>query len=84
MCRTSEIGVVGSFLLVYRRVVVHWRAIILLLILALATVPIAYGDFLDLITLALFLIFIASQIFWIGRVVDLGEWFCVAELADGE
>jgi uncharacterized protein len=74
VCRTSEIGVVGSFLLVYRGVVVHWRAIILLLILALATVPIAYGDFLDLITLALFLIFIASQIFWIGRVVDLGEW----------
>src|SRR5258708_38163289 len=65
----------GSFLLVYRRVVAHWRAIILLLILAVATVPIAYGDFFDLITLALFLLFIASQIFWIGRILDLGERF---------
>jgi predicted MPP superfamily phosphohydrolase len=72
---SSKIGGTGSFLLVYRRVVVHWRAIILLLILALATVPIAYGDFLDLITLALFLLFIASQVFWIGRILDLGERF---------
>ena len=55
-CRTSEIGEIGRFILVYQRVVAHWRAIILLLILALGTVPIAYGDFLDLITLALFLI----------------------------
>src|SRR5437879_8439297 len=60
---------------VYHRVVVHWRAIILLLILALATVPIAYGDFFDLITLALFLLFIASQLSWIGRILDLGERF---------
>src|SRR5260221_12121935 len=63
-----------SFPTVYQRVSVHWRAIILLLILALATVTIAYGDFLDLITLALFLLFIASQVFWIGRIVDLGKW----------
>jgi len=62
-----------SFPTVYQRVVVHWRAIILLLILAVATVPIAYGDFLDLITLALFLLFIASQVFWIGRILDLGS-----------
>jgi predicted MPP superfamily phosphohydrolase len=47
----------------------------LLLILALATVPIAYGDFFDLITLALLLLFIASQVFWIGRILDLGERF---------
>src|SRR5437879_10324005 len=70
---SSKIVGTGSFLLVYRRVVVHWRAIILLLILAVATVPIAYGDFFDLITLALFLLFIASQVFWIGRILDLGE-----------
>ena len=62
-----------SFPIVYHRVVVRWRAIILLLILAVATVPIAYGDFLDLITLAVFLLFIASQVFWIGRILDLGE-----------
>src|SRR2546429_4773041 len=72
---SSKIVGTGSFLLVYRRVVVHWRAIILLLILAVATVPIAYGDFFDLITLALFLLFIASQVFWIGRILDLGERF---------
>ena len=63
-----------NFRTVYQRVSVQWRAIILLLILALATVTIAYGDFLDLITLALFLLFIASQVFWIGRIVDLGKW----------
>src|SRR5258708_18017728 len=72
---SSKIVGTGSFLLVYRRVIAHWRAIILLLILAVATVPIAYGDFFDLITLALFLLFIASQIFWIGRILDLGERF---------
>src|SRR3989449_6966218 len=72
---SSKIVGTGSFLLVYRRVVVHWRAIILLLILAVATVPIAYGDFFDLITLALFLLVIASQVFWIGRILDLGERF---------
>ena len=63
----------------YRRVVAHWRAIIVLLILALATVPIAYGDFLDLITLALLLLFIASQIFWIGRILDFAERFIPAK-----
>src|SRR5258708_18514757 len=63
-----------SFHTVYQRVVVHWRAIVLLLILAVASVPIAYGDYFDLITLALFLLFIASQVFWIGRIVDLGKW----------
>ena len=63
-----------SFHTVYQRVVVHWRAIVLLLILAVAAVPISYGDYFDLITLALFLLFIASQVFWIGRIVDLGKW----------
>jgi len=43
--RTSRIGEIGgSFLLVCRRVVIHWRAIILLLILALATFLIAHAD----------------------------------------
>jgi predicted MPP superfamily phosphohydrolase len=72
-CRTSKIGEIGSFLLVYRRVVVHWRAIILLLILALTTFLIAHAEFFGLFVIALFLIFIASQLFWIGRVLDLGE-----------
>ena len=72
-CRTSRIGERGSFLLVYRRVVVHWRAIILLLILALATFLIAQADFFSLLVFALFLICIVSQFFWIGRILDLGE-----------
>jgi uncharacterized protein len=53
----------------------QWRAIIVLLILAVAAVLIAYADYFDLITLALFLLFIASQVFWIGRILDLGERF---------
>jgi predicted MPP superfamily phosphohydrolase len=58
---------------VYQRVVVHWRAIILLLILALATFLIAHAEFFGLFVIALFLIFIASQILWIRRIIDVGE-----------
>jgi len=54
----------------------------LLLILALATFLIAYPDrgspiFLvfDLFVIALLLIFVASQFFWIARILDLGERF---------
>jgi hypothetical protein len=72
---SSKIGGAGSFLLVCRRIFVHWRAIILLLIYVVAAFAIAHSDFLDLITLALFLLFIASQVFWIGRILDLGERF---------
>jgi uncharacterized protein len=68
----------SSFLLVCRRVFVHWRPIILLLILACVAFLVAssdeFGRF-ELILLALFLIFIASQIFWLGRLVDVGELF---------
>src|SRR5438046_9369577 len=67
--------VTSSFLLVCRRVVVHWRAIILLLVLSLATFLIAQADFFDLLVFALFLICIASQCFWIGRILDLGGRF---------
>ena len=75
---SSKIGRTGSFLLVCRRVVVHWRAIILLLILARIAFLVAHSDeFLrfELIELALLLIFIASQIFWIRRLVDVGQRF---------
>jgi predicted MPP superfamily phosphohydrolase len=68
--KIGEIG--GSFLLAYRRVVVHWRAIVLLLILACVAFLVADSDEFprfDLILLALLLIFIASQIFWIGRLI---------------
>jgi predicted MPP superfamily phosphohydrolase len=60
-------------LAVYKRAVLLGRTIILLLILALSTLLIAYGDFFDLLLFALFLIFIASQIFWITRIIDVGE-----------
>jgi predicted MPP superfamily phosphohydrolase len=69
---------VGSFLRSLRRVVAHWRPIVLLLILARVALLVARSDeFLrfDLILLALLLIFIASQIFWLGRLVDVGERF---------
>ena len=47
--RTSRIGEIGgSFLLICRRVIAHWRPIILLLILALATFLIAHADFFGL------------------------------------
>src|SRR5215471_12242581 len=57
-----------------RRVVRHWRGIVTLLILARAAFYVIYPDefgrFFDLIFLALFLIFIAGQIFWIRRIID--------------
>lgn len=63
------------FSAVYRRVVIHWRAVILVLIIAFATFLIAQADFFDLLVFALFLICITSQFFWIGRILDLGERF---------
>ncbi len=58
-----------------RRVVRHWRGIVTLLIVARAAFyliyPDEFGRFFDLIFLALFLIFIAGQIFWIKRIIDL-------------
>ena len=68
----SKIVGTGTFR-VYRHAVVYWRAIILLLILAPATFLIAHDDFFDLLLFALLLIFIASQLFWIGRILDVGE-----------
>src|SRR5438445_13150075 len=67
-----------SFLRSLQRVVAHWRAIVLLLILPCVVFLVArFDEFArsDLIGLALLLIFIASQIFWIGRLVDVGERF---------
>ncbi len=62
-----------SFPTVYKRVIAHWRAITLLMILALAAFLIAHAEFFGLFVIALFLIFIASQIFWIRRIIDVGE-----------
>ena len=69
---------VSSFLRSLRRVVAHWRAIVLLLILpCVVFLILRFDEFarFDLIELALLLIFIASQIFWIGRLVDAEERF---------
>src|SRR5438552_16495552 len=59
-----------------RRVVAYWRVIVVLLVLALTAVIVVQGQFVsfNLVLLALLLIFVASQIFWIGRVIALGEW----------
>ena len=61
-----------------RHVAAHWRAIVLLLIFTCAAFLVAssdeYGRF-ELILLALLLIFIASQIFWLGCLVEVGERF---------
>jgi len=65
--------VTSRLLLICRRVVAHWRAIVLVSILAPGAFFVIHPDELSLL-LALLLIFIASQIFWIRRVVDLGEW----------
>src|SRR6266852_2842230 len=67
-----------SFPTVYQRIVVHWRAIVLLLILGFVAFIVApFDEFVPfvLIGFALLLLFIASQIFWIGRILDLGERF---------
>jgi len=70
--------VTSSFLPVCRRVVAHWRAIVVLLILACVAFLVArsdeFGRF-ELILFALLLIFIASQIFWIGRLIHVEGWF---------
>ena len=66
-----------SFPTIYQRVVVHWRAIILLVILTRVAFLVASSDefvSFELNLFALLLIFIASQVFWIGRIVDLGKW----------
>src|SRR6266852_2404732 len=62
-----------SFPRLCQRVIAHWRTIVLVLILAPGAFYVIHPDELSLL-LALLLIFIASQIFWIGRVVDLGVW----------
>jgi len=68
--------VTSSLLLICRRVFGHWRAIILLLVLAAFLVPHSddVGRF-ELILLVLLLVFIGSQILWIGRLIRFEGWF---------
>jgi predicted MPP superfamily phosphohydrolase len=60
----------------YRRVIAaHWRLIVLGLILTRAVFyvihPDEFGIFFDLLFLGLLVIFIAAQIFWIKRIIDV-------------
>ncbi len=68
-----------SFPTVYQRVIAHRRVIVFLLIFAYAAFllvhPDEFGPSIDLFFFALLLILIASQLFWIRRVLDLGERF---------
>ena len=69
----------GIFLRAWPHVIAHWRAIIALLILVPAALLVIrlleLNLFFELIGFALLLIFVASQLFWIGRVLDLGQRF---------
>ena len=68
----------SSWLLIGWRVFVYWRAIILLLIFVCVAFLVAHSDEFgrfELILLALLLIFIASQIFWIRRLIRVERWF---------
>jgi hypothetical protein len=74
----TTIGEKSSVLQLCRRAIAHWHAIILLVILALATWLVIQVGFsallgLALLGLTLLLIFIASQIFWIRRSIAAGE-----------
>jgi predicted MPP superfamily phosphohydrolase len=59
----------------YRRVIAHWRLIVLVLILIRAAFYVMYPDefglFFDLLSLGLFVVFIAGQIFWVKRIIGL-------------
>ncbi len=63
----------------YRRVIAHWRVIVLGLILARAVFYVIYPDefdvFFDLLSLGLLVVFIAGQIFWIKRIIDVAAHY---------
>jgi calcineurin-like phosphoesterase family protein len=63
----------------YRRAIAHWRVIVLVLILARAGFyvihPDEFGRLFDLVSLVLLVIFIAGQIFWIKRIIDVAARF---------
>ena len=78
MLRSRSRALAVAIAMFLRRIVAHWRAIILLLILpCVVFLEARFDEFarFDLILLALLLIFIVSQIFWLGRLVDVLERF---------
>jgi calcineurin-like phosphoesterase family protein len=64
---------------IYQRVIAHRPAILFLLIAAYAAFRLVHPDedgrFFDLLFLAIIVMLIASQVFWIRRALDLGERF---------
>ncbi len=68
-----------SFPTVCQRVIAHKRAIVWSLVFAWAAFRVVHPDedgrFLDLFFLALLVVVIASQLFWIRRILDIGERF---------
>src|SRR6266436_8009859 len=67
-----------SFPAVYKRVVAHWRMIVFLLIFAFCAFPLIHPDKFvsnEVAVSVIFVMLIASQIFWVRRALDLGERF---------
>jgi hypothetical protein len=68
-----------SFPSVYRCAIARRRAIVFFLIFAYAAFRIVHPDedgrFFDLFFIALLVMVVASQLFWIRRVLDLAERF---------
>jgi predicted MPP superfamily phosphohydrolase len=68
-----------SFPTIYRRAIAHRRVIVFVLIFAYAAFRIVHPDeegrFFDLFFIALLVMVVASQLFWIRRVLDLTERF---------
>ncbi len=68
-----------SFPTVYQRVIVHWRIFVVSLIAVLAVFqlihPDEFGRLLDMAFLAIFVMLVASQFFWVRRVLDAVERF---------
>jgi predicted MPP superfamily phosphohydrolase len=64
---------------VYKRVIAHWRMIVFLLVFAWAAFRVVHPDeegrFFNLFFIALLVMLIASQLFWIRRILDIGERF---------
>jgi predicted MPP superfamily phosphohydrolase len=67
-----------SFPIVYRRVIAHKRVIVFLLVFAFCAYPLIAPDKFERVRVAvriIFVVLIASQIFWVRRALDLGERF---------
>ena len=63
----------------YQRVMVHWRIFVVSLIAVFAVhqliYPDEFGRFLDMALLAIFVMLIASQFFWVRQVLGVVEGF---------